>query len=136
MALLIATVLLATAGYDKNSQINELRNHGVGVRMTVTSCLGLLGGSGSNQAGYACRGSYTIGGRRYNEAIPGDAMRTPGSVVNAVTVPSDPQLVSTLSAVTSERASWRVYLLPAILFLALAISATGIALRRRRAVSR
>ena len=54
-------------------------------------CLGLLGGSGSNAAGYSCRGTYTLDGQRYyRRAAPGPRLHRPGSTVAAVAVPGDP----------------------------------------------
>ena len=52
-ALAITTAVLFAAGFNKNSQINELQHNGVPVQVTVARCYGLLGGSGSNLAGYS-----------------------------------------------------------------------------------
>jgi hypothetical protein len=114
----IAGILFA-AGAQKNSQIDELHQHGVPVGVTVTGCTGQLGGSGSNAAGYACRGTYTYAGRHYEQAIPGYALRAPGTVVHAVIVPSDPALLSTSKALSDQQASWRVFVVPSVLVLAL-----------------
>jgi len=64
LALAALSATFFVVGASKNAQITDLREHGVPVEVTVTRCLGLLGGSGSNDAGYACRGSFTIGGHR------------------------------------------------------------------------
>ena len=117
-ALIVVAVVLAVAGAQKNSQINRLRRDGVPVTITVSSCLGLLGGSGSNAAGYTCRGSFTAAGHRYTEGIPGDTLYPPGTTIRAVRVPGDPALVTPLTVLATEQASWRVYLLPAILLAA------------------
>jgi hypothetical protein len=115
VALVVVAVVLAVAGTEKNNQINRLRQAGVPVTITVSTCLGLLGGSGSNAAGYNCRGTFTVAGRRYTEGIPGTTFYRPGTTVRAVRVPGDPALVTPLTVLATEQASWRVYLLPAIL---------------------
>ena len=130
-ALAAVTVVLAVAGAQKNAQINELRNNGVTIDMTVTRCSGLLGGSGSNAAGYACQGTYSFHGHRYTEAIPGNVLRIPGSRVRAVIAPSDPGLVSTASAVRTDQPSLRVFLAPLILGV-VTVVATALAWRARR----
>lgn len=136
LSLVAAIAVLTAAGIDKNAQISQLRAQGVAVEMTVTRCLGLLGGSGSNEAGYACRGTYSVGGLHYNEAIPGNVFRAPGSKVRAVTVLSDPELVSTASEVAGEHPSWRVFLFPTILFALLALTVGVLAKRNGRAAPR
>jgi hypothetical protein len=117
VTLLVVAIVLFIAGGDKNTQISSLREHGVPVTVTVTGCVGLLGGSGSNFAGYACRGSYTLDGRQFNESIPGDALLANGAHIEGVAVPGDPGLLSTPSLVASQRASARVFILPAVLSL-------------------
>jgi hypothetical protein len=134
VALAAVTVGLFVAGASKNSQITSLRSHGVPVEVTVTKCLGLLGGSGSNGAGYACRGTFTVDGHRYNEAIPGDTFLPPGAAVHGVIVPGNPPLFSTAGAVATERASWKVFILPTVLLIVLLLLVGIIlAVGRRRA---
>jgi hypothetical protein len=129
--LAILVVVFVVVGFDKNRQINELRDQGVPVTFTVTSCQGLLGGSGSNGAGYACRGTYHLEGHTYNEALPGTAFFAPGTRIHAVAVPSDPGLVSPVTIAETEHASSRVYLLPLTLFAALVLIVGAVVLRRR-----
>jgi hypothetical protein len=129
--LVVLVIVFVIVGVDKNRQINELRGQGVPVTFKVTSCQGLLGGSGSNAGGYACRGTYHLEGHSYDEPLPGTAFFAPGTTVHAVAVPSDPGLVSPVRIVQSEHASWRVYILPAILFAALVLIVGAIVLRRR-----
>jgi hypothetical protein len=130
--LAVLVIVFVIVGVDKNQQINELRGQGIPVTFTVTSCQGLLGGSGSNSAGYACRGTYRIGGHTYDEPLPGTAFFTPGATVHAIAVPGDPGLVSPVRIVESEHASSKVYVLPVILFAALALILAAVVLRRRR----
>jgi hypothetical protein len=132
VALAVLAVVLFVVGVHKNSQINRLRQHGVAVQVTVSGCLGLLGGSGSNAAGYACRGTFTLGGHRYNESIPGNSLRRPGSKVRAVAVSGDPPLLSTARAVATERASANVFIVPTILLVVLVLLLGVLVLRQRK----
>jgi len=128
----VLVVVFSVVGAHKNAQINELRQHGVRVEVTVTGCLGLLGGSGSNAAGYACNGTFTLAGHRYTENIPGNALRRPGSKLEAVTVRNDPQLLDLPAMVASEHASWRVYILPLVLLVVLVLAVAGLLVMRQR----
>ena len=130
VTLAVLVVVFTVVGLDKNHQIDQLRNQGVPVDVTVTSCQGLLGGSGSNAAGYACRGTYKLGGHRYNEQLPGTALHAPGTIIRAVAVPGDPALVSPVSVVDSEHASATVFILPAVLLVLLVAILAVVVLRR------
>jgi hypothetical protein len=132
--LLVLAAVFTIAGFRKNQQIQELRTQAVSIDVIVTSCVGLLGGSGSNFVGYSCTGSYTVGGQRYRELLPGAAPLAQGSIVHAVVVPSDPALISTAAVVSSEHTSWKVFILPAVVFLAALLVAVGfvVMVRSRR----
>jgi ABC-type Na+ efflux pump permease subunit len=133
VALTVVAVILLLAGTKKNSQAVSLHDHGVPVTVTVSGCLGLLGGSGSNPAGYSCKGSYTFDGHRYQQALPGNALLRPGAVVQGVIDPGDPSLLSTPGAVADQHASWRVFILPVILFALVVVALVVLARNRRRA---
>ena len=113
--LAILAVVFTVVGVHTNQQDDRLHHDGVPVTFTVTGCLGLLGGSGSNAAGYSCHGTYTLGGHRYSERLPGNSFHRPGSTVAAIAVPGDPALVSPASIVATEHSSASVFVLPAIL---------------------
>jgi hypothetical protein len=130
--LAVLGIVFIVVGINKNDQINELKDHGVPVTYVVSKCLGLLGGSGSNGAGYSCQGSYTVDGRRYFENLPGSSLYAPGDRVKAISVRSDPTLLSTPAILNSEHASASVYILPAVLLGACALLVIAIVLRRRR----
>jgi hypothetical protein len=132
LALFVVAVVLLIAGIDKNSQINTLKNHGAMVNIKVIDCQGLLGGSGSNPAGYACKGSYAFQGRQYVQEIPGTSLLSTGSTVRGVIAPNDPRLLSTPSEVASQQASWTVYIAPVVLFLLLALALVVLILMLRR----
>ncbi len=132
VTLAVLAVAFTVVGYNKNRQIDELRNHGVAVPVTVTTCQGLLGGSGSNGAGYSCRGTYRLDGNRYNEQLPGTTLHAPGTVVHALAVPGDPALVSPVSVVDAEHSSASVYIVPAVFLVLFLAILTVVLLRRRR----
>lgn len=133
VTLLVLGVVFTLVGIHTNQQNDRLHNDGVPVTFTVTGCLGLLGGSGSNAAGYSCRGHYTLDGKTYAEQLPGDAFHRPGSTVAAVAVAGDPALVSPASIVATEHSSAGVFVLPIILFaVLLALVALLLVLRRRQ----
>ena len=131
VGLAVLAVVLMVAGAHKNAQINGLRQHGVPVIDTVSACSGLLGGSGSNAAGYRCRGTFTIAGRSYTEDIPGNVLYAPGSKVQVIADPDDPGLMTTPSVLATEHASSGVFILPAVLLVVLVVTVGALALRRR-----
>jgi hypothetical protein len=132
VALAALAIVLAATGARTNSQIDALRHSGVAVSIVVSGCRAELAGSGSNAAGYACLGSFELGGRRYAVAIPGTVQRLPGEHVSAIAAASDPGLVSTPALLRGDRATWRVYLAPALIMLGLLSLAAVLGRRRRR----
>jgi hypothetical protein len=130
--LAVLGAVFIVVGINKNEQINELKAHGVPVTYVVSTCLGLLGGSGSNGAGYSCQGSYTVDGRRFFENLPGSTHYAPGDRVKAISVGSDPTLLSTPAIVNSERASASVFILPAVLLTVCALLGLVVLLQRRQ----
>jgi hypothetical protein len=129
--LAVLGVLFVVVGINKNNQINELKGHGVPVTYVVSKCLGLLGGSGSNAAGYSCQGSYEIDGRRVFENLPGSSNHAPGDRVKAISVRSDPTLLSTPAILNTEQASASVFILPTVLLAACALLVLAVLVRRR-----
>jgi hypothetical protein len=113
--LVVLVVLLTVAGVHSNTQTDTLHARGVPVTVTVTGCLGLLGGSGSNAAGYSCHGTYVLGGHRYTESLPGTSLHRPGSTIPSLAVPGDPALVSPDSVIASQHSSAGVFVVPAVL---------------------
>ena len=136
VAIVIATlavlvVVFTVVGIHKNDQIDHLHNQGVPVSFTVSGCLGLLGGSGSNAAGYSCHGTYVLHGHRYTEPLPGSVFHKPGTKVPSVAVPGDPALVSPRYIIDTQHASNGVYILPAVLMVVLVVLVAVVLLRRR-----
>jgi hypothetical protein len=132
VALTVLVVILFVAGVRKNAQVTSLRRHGTAVEVTVSTCRGLLGGSGSNAAGYACLGTFTVDGRRYTEAIPGDTLYPHGATVRAISARGDPALLTTVGVLATEHSSWTVFIVPTILSVVLVLLVAALALRRRR----
>ena len=83
-----------------------MRAHGVPVTVIVTTCVGNMGGSGSNVAGYVCRGTYTLDGVKYNEVISSmTTFASPGSRVYAVADPSQHGYVALATAIRNASSS-------------------------------
>jgi hypothetical protein len=133
VTLAVLAIVFTIVGIHTNQQDDRLHHDGVPVTFTVTGCLGLLGGSGSNAAGYSCRGTYTLDGRHYSGLrLPGDSFYRPGSTVAAVAVPGDPALVSPASIVATEHSSAGAFVLPAVLAASLLLLVALLLLLRRR----
>jgi uncharacterized membrane protein len=132
VTLLVLTIVFTVVGIHTNQQNDRLHNDGVPVTFTVAGCLGLLGGSGSNAAGYSCHGTYTLKGKTYSEQLPGDSFHRPGSNVPAIAVPGDPALVSPASIVATQHSSASAFVLPIILFVVLLVFVVLLLMLRRR----
>jgi hypothetical protein len=133
VTLAVLAIVFTIVGIHTNQQDDRLHHEGVPVTFTVTGCLGLLGGSGSNAAGYSCRGTYTLDGRHYSGVqLPGDSFHRPGSTVAAIAVPGDPALVSPASIVATEHSSAGAFVLPVVLAAILLVLVALLLLLRRR----
>ena len=139
LAIVLATLVgiiafLFIAGVQKNEHITELRDHGETVAVTVASCLGELGGSGSNVVAFSCTGTYTVQGSAYTVTLPGTAQLAPGRRLRGVVSKEDPSLFTLASVLRGEHASWRVFRAP--LVLAVLFVVVLLARRQRRARAR
>jgi hypothetical protein len=120
LVLATLTIVLTLEAINANARISRLRQHGVPVDVTVTSCLGLASGTGITEAGYRCRGTFTLDGPRHNELITGtSALRSTGETLHAVTDPSDPTILSTADALATTHPIWTAFIGPAIPMLLL-----------------
>jgi len=127
---IVVTFISAT---NDNARIERLKDHGVAVAVTVTGCVGNVGGSGSNGAGYTCRGSYRLYGIRYREIIGSKtSSSSAGTKVRAVADPARPSTIELASYVQASSSSDSVYFVPSLLALFLVIL-TFVFLRRWRA---
>lgn len=136
IALAVLVVTLFATGVRQNSQISSLKNHGVLVNVKVVTCVGELGGSGSNVSAYNCAGTFDLGGHSYDVTIAGSAFRTIGSTVQLLAATTNPRLVATRSNVRNEHASVKVFILPTLLLVVLLAAVTATVVRRRRELSK
>jgi hypothetical protein len=120
LVLATLTIVLTREAINANARISRLRQHGVPVDVTVTSCLGLASGSGITEAGYRCRGTFTLDGHHYNEVIAGTTdLRGAGETLHAVADPSDPAILSTADVLATTHPIWTAFISPAIPMLLL-----------------
>jgi hypothetical protein len=118
-AALVVSLLSAS---NDNARIERMKAHGIPVTVVVTGCAGNLGGSGSNGAGYTCRGRYNIGRATYHETIGSMAtFAATGTAVRGVVDPSHESTVILAIAVTRSKSSPGAYLRPALLAVVFAI---------------
>jgi hypothetical protein len=117
VVLIALSVTFFVTGANHNSTVNDLRQHGVRVQVKVTSCTGELGGSGSNNAGYTCRGSFTLLGKHYQSTLPDNTARKVGSTVVYVTPSDDPGHLTTVTAWQTDSPSAEVFIVPIVLGL-------------------
>ena len=129
--LAVTAIVLTVAGIHSNDQINRLHTQGQPVTVTVTGCLGLLGGSGSNAAGYSCRGTYQLDGHAYREPLPGSTFYRPGTKLPSIAVPGDGTLVSPVGIVDAQQASNGVFVVPIVLAVILVVVIAVLLVRSR-----
>jgi hypothetical protein len=129
-AVLVVSFISATSD---NARIERMKNHGIPVTVTVTNCTGNIGGSGSNAAGYTCRGDYSVDGTTFHELIGSMSIfSVSGSKVRGVVDPSHHSTVVLSSAIRTSVSSTRAYLRPGLLtFLFVALSLTFLRVARR-----
>jgi hypothetical protein len=132
-ALVVITIALFFSAVSSNARIDRLHHEGVKVTVTVSRCLGKLGGSGSNGAGYTCSGTYVLDGERHSETISGaTSFLAAGTQLRAVTLKDDPSALSTLPAAAAQHASSSAYLLPVVLLMVLIALLVVVAWSARR----
>lgn len=136
LALAVLSASFFVSGLHRNANISDLQRHGVRVSVTITTCTGELGGSGSNLADFRCEGTFTLHGQRFHDTVPGSGFRATGSTVFFITARNSPSLLATMRTVRDERSSWSVFILPFILLALLIASVTIVARRRRVSVRR
>lgn len=118
MLALLATIVTVSfvSAVNDNSRVERLKTHGVSAIATVTDCVGNIGGSGSNAAGFTCHGTYRLDGVQYQEVIGSKTtFSTPGSRVMVVADPTRPSTIEIASAVATSSSSSTVYVVPTLL---------------------
>jgi hypothetical protein len=130
--LAVIVVVSFISAMNDNARIARLRSHGIPVLVTVTDCVGNIGGSGSNAAGYTCRGTYHLDHVTYHEVIGSKTtLSTAGTTVRCVADPARPSTIELTSAVASSSTSRSTYVVPGLLTLLL-VALVMLIYRRRR----
>jgi hypothetical protein len=133
LVLATLTTVLTVQAIHANTRISRLRQHGLPVNVTVTSCLGLASGTGITETGYRCRGTFTLDGHHYNELIAGtNNLHPAGETIRAVTDPNDPAILSTADALATTHPSWTAFITPAIPILLIVSLLALVGCRRLR----
>lgn len=123
VAVALVVLAIAVQAGREGSRSDRLARHGVPVRVTVTSCLGVATGTGITATDFTCQGSFVLDGHRHVDRIGGTASLFPtGTVIRGVTDPASPASLSIASAVAPSRGDGRAYLLGAIALLLLLIA--------------
>jgi hypothetical protein len=119
VALAVLLVVSFVAASTNNARITRMKDHGIPVVVTVSDCIGNLGGSGSNATNYTCSGHYAIAGTPYREVVGAmTAFAPPGTHVRALADPSRPSTIELTTAVAWATASASAYAIPGALSLA------------------
>jgi hypothetical protein len=132
--LAVSTVLLLISAHSSDSAASRLRRDGVPVQATVTECTGISSGIGMGIEFYTCRGSYALGGAKFDERILGSrALLRTGTTIAARVVPRDPATLTLAGAVRSSSGGAAGYTAPiAVGAVTLASGGGLLVLRRRR----
>lgn len=117
VALLVAfSAYYGVAGAQENGHLNTLRHKGVPVSVTVTGCVGISSGVGMGIEYWQCSGSYALGAQTFNEVIRGSRrLLDAGQRIDAIAVPGQPSLLSTVSSVRGQHSSTADYIACAVL---------------------
>jgi len=125
--------LVTTANEQNNARLTRLQHHGIMTQVTIRSCIGNLGGSGSNAAGFTCTGTYLVDGIHEVVTVNGlVTFQAPGSKVTGVVDPSNLSYVATATSVAHDRTTSPPVVATSALGLLIAVTGFDI-LRRRRA---
>jgi hypothetical protein len=126
VVLAVLVVVLTVDAVHQNSRIDGLKRRGVPVDVTVTSCFGVLSGTGITVASFQCSGSFDLAGRSYHAVIAGSNVNhAVGDVVKAIADPKHPTSISTPSSLVNAHTSGRPFIAPGILFLVLLVLVVG-----------
>lgn len=137
VSMLCAAALIAVgvaSALADRARTQRLVEHGIPVAVTVTQCRGVLAGSGSNGASYACFGTYQLGARTYTESIASmTTFAATGTVVEAVADPARHSSIVLASSLRSASPALRPLVVWAALGLAWIVLASWLVRGRLRA---
>lgn len=140
LGLIASTVALTISAAHQDARLHRLHHDGIRVEATATGCVGISSGVGMGIEYWECRATYTLGGHSYNQVIRGSrAHLENGQQVQAVAVPGEPDLLSTVDAAAKKYSPWTAYVTPIILGAVTVALILGLLvwskLRRRRRTS-
>ena len=116
LGLVASTVALTISAAHQNARLYRLHHDGVPVEATATGCVGISSGVGMGIEYWECRGTYTLAGHSYNQMIRGSRGHLEnGQKVQAIAVPGEPDLLSTVDAAAKDYSPWSAYVTPIIL---------------------
>ena len=122
LAFALVIVVSFISASNDNARIHRLKSHGIPVVVTVTYCVGNLGGSGSSGAGYTCHGKYSVGTTHFRELIGSKStFSAPGAKVQGVADPSQPSTVVLASEVRTSAATSSAFYAPGLLAVILLV---------------
>jgi hypothetical protein len=132
----VAIALSFASTLNDHSRVDRMKADGVPVSVTIANCVGNMGGSGSNVAGYVCRGTYAIEGVKYNEIISSmTTFASPGARVSAIADPSQHGYVALASAIRHASSSSAAFVVLIILTVVLILLAALLFRLTRRPTS-
>jgi hypothetical protein len=130
--LLVLAVALGWQTAHTASQIRALRDHGVPVKATVTSCFGIASGTGITATGYLCTARFTLDGAQHSDTLTGtQLLYQPGTTVDALTDPNDLGVLRMAANVNKSHPALPQFVTPALILLA-AVGLLALAVPRRR----
>jgi len=128
----VSLAIETTANEQNNARLTRLQQHGIATHITIRSCIGNLGGSGSTGAGFTCSGSFQVAGIHKVATVNGlSTFESPGATVIGVIDPSNLDYVATTSSVAASHTTAPPVAVTSALGLLIAASGFDI-LRRRR----
>lgn len=91
LGLVTLSVVVAIATSHRHSRLSALRSRGISVPVTVNSCLGISSGVGMSIEYWQCRGSFVVGGQKFERVIGGSrTLLERGQVVTGRVLPGQP----------------------------------------------
>jgi hypothetical protein len=125
-ALAVLAIALTVDAFRQDTRNQRLRERGVAVQVTVTGCVGTATGTGITVNGFTCRGSFSLDGHRHVDVIGGSSgLYAVGDVLQGVTDPGSPSILSTAQALRTSPSRSRPFILAAIPALAALLIGAG-----------
>ena len=136
VALAAVTLALLVGAIHQHSRDGGLQRSGQPVTVTVTSCFGIATGTGIQDLGYVCRGSFAVDGAVHTDVIVGNSkLLAQGSHLVGVVDPHHLSVLHSATAVAHPQSAAPIFARPIIAgaVLLLACLASYLGLRRRSA---